>query len=59
METWILARPYSDGAKDWLRALTRALFPAEPGEISLLHALFYIRCGNGVEKMIGTINAAH
>jgi monoamine oxidase len=58
VESWIQAQPYSEGAKDWLRTLTRALFPAEPGEISLLHALFYIRCGNGVEKMIGTINSA-
>ena len=38
--------------------MTRALFPAEPGEISLLHALFYIRSGGGLEKMIGTINSA-
>ena len=58
LETWIGAQPYSDGAKNWLRTLTRALFPAEPGEISLLHALFYLRSGGGVEKMIGTINSA-
>jgi monoamine oxidase len=58
VETWITARPYCDGAKRWLRALTRALFPAEPGEISLLHALFYIRSGNGLERMIGTVNSA-
>lgn len=58
VETWIASQVYSDGAKDWLRTLTRALFPAEPGEISLLHALFYIRSGNGLEKMIGTINSA-
>ena len=42
LETWIGAQPYCDGAKAWLRTLSRALFPAEPGEISLLHALFYI-----------------
>jgi len=58
LETWICAQPYCDGAKDWLRTLSRAVFPAEPGEISLLHALFYIRSGGGVEKMIGTINSA-
>ncbi len=58
METWIVAQPYCEGAKGWLRAMTRALFPAEPGEISLLHALFYLRSGGGVEKMIGTINSA-
>jgi len=58
VETWIAAAPYCEGAKRWLRTLTRALFPAEPGEISLLHALFYIRSGGGLEKMIGTINSA-
>jgi monoamine oxidase len=58
LETWISAQVYSEGAKGWLRAMSRALFPAEPGEISLLHALFYLRSGGGVEKMIGTINSA-
>jgi monoamine oxidase len=58
VETWIRSAPYGEGAKRWLRTLTRALFPAEPGEISLLHALFYIRAGGGLEKMIGTINSA-
>jgi|1186.fasta_scaffold26452_1 monoamine oxidase len=58
LETWITAQPYGDGAKGWLRTLSRAIFPAEPGEISLLHALFYLRSGGGVEKMIGTINSA-
>ncbi len=58
LETWISAQPYSDGAKQWVRTLSRAVFPAEPGEISLLHALFYFRSGGGVEKMIGTINSA-
>ncbi len=58
VETWITAHSYCDGAKNWLRVLTRALFPAEPAEISVLHALFYLRSGGGVEKMIGTINSA-
>ena len=58
VETWIASQQYCDGAKDWIRTLCRALFPAEPGEISLLHALFYFRSGGGVEKMIGTINSA-
>ncbi|WP_327188128.1 flavin monoamine oxidase family protein [Streptomyces sp. NBC_01334] len=58
VESWIRQQPYCEGAKVWLRAMTRALFPAEPGEISLLHALFYISSGGGLEKMIGTINSA-
>lgn len=58
LESWISAQPYCEGAKQWVRTLSRAVFPAEPGEISLLHALFYLRSGGGVEKMIGTINSA-
>ena len=51
-------QPYCDGAKEWLRLFSRAVFPAEPGEISMLHALFYLRSGGGLEKMIGTVNSA-
>lgn len=58
LETWIAAQPYGDGAKEWIRLLSRALFPAEPGEISVLHALFYLRSGGGPEKMIGIVNSA-
>jgi monoamine oxidase len=58
LESWIAAQPYCDGAKEWIRLLSRALFPAEPGEISVLHALFYLRSGGGPEKMIGIVNSA-
>lgn len=58
LESWIAAQPYCDVAKEWLRLLSRAVFPAEPGEISVLHALFYLRSGGGPERMIGTVNGA-
>lgn len=58
VESWLGTLPYSEGAKEYLRALARGLFPAEPGEISLLHALFYIASGGGVERMVGVINGA-
>ncbi|MGW3765779.1 flavin monoamine oxidase family protein [Streptomyces sp. NPDC005131] len=58
VESWLSAQPYCEGAKEWLRILSRALFPAEPGEISLLHALVSLSAGNGLEKMIGVINSA-
>ncbi len=56
--SWIESQPYCDGAKAWLATLSRVLFPAEPGEISLLHALFYIGSAGGLEKLIGTTNSA-
>ncbi len=58
LESWIAARPYCDPAKEWLRLLSRSLFPAEPGEVSVLHALFYLRSGGGPEKMIGIVKSA-
>ena len=58
LESWIAAQPYCDPAKEWIRLLSRALFPADPGEVSVLHALFYLRSGGGPEKMIGVVNSA-
>lgn len=58
LESWIAAQPYCDGAREWIRLLSRSLFPAEPGEISVLHALFYLRSGGGPERMIGIVNSA-
>ncbi len=58
LESWIAAQPYCEPAKEWIRLLSRALFPAEPGEVSVLHALFYLRSGGGPEKMIGIVNSA-
>ena len=36
-----------------LTLFAKAVFAAEPGEFSLLHALFYIRSGGGVERLSG------
>lgn len=58
VETWIGGCECGEGAKDWLRMIVRVLFPAEPGEISMLHALFYIASAGSLERMVGTINAA-
>ena len=58
LESWVSGQPYCDGAKEWIRLLSRALFPAEPGEISVLHALFYLRSGGGPERMVGIAGSA-
>jgi monoamine oxidase len=57
-ESWIGARPGGDGAKEWLRLLSRALFAAEPREVPLLHVLFYIASAGSVERLIGTAGGA-
>jgi monoamine oxidase len=58
VESWIAAQPFGDDAKEWLRLVCRAVFPAEPREISLLHALFYVRSAGSLEKLLGVVNAA-
>jgi len=58
VESWIAAQPWAEAAKEWLRLVCRAVFPAEPREISLLHALFYVRSAGSLEKLLGTVNAA-
>lgn len=58
LESWIAGRDWCEGAKGWLRMIARVLFPAEPGEISLLHALFYIASAGSLEKMIATVGGA-
>jgi monoamine oxidase len=58
VESWISAQPWAEAAKEWLRLVCRAVFPAEPREISLLHALFYVRSAGSLEKLLGTVNAA-
>jgi monoamine oxidase len=58
VESWISAQDFSDDAKEWLRLVCRAVFPAEPREISLLHALFYVRSAGSLEKLLGVVNAA-
>jgi monoamine oxidase len=58
VESWIAVQPFGDDAKEWLRLVCRAVFPAEPREISLLHALFYVRSAGSLERLLGVVNAA-
>jgi len=41
-----------------LKLFAEAVFAAEPAEFSLLHALFYIHSGGGVERLTGTRGGA-
>jgi monoamine oxidase len=57
-ETWIAGRTGSAAANDWLRLLCRAVFAAEPRELSLLHLLFYVHSAGSLERLIGTAGGA-
>lgn len=57
-ETWIRRSTFTrDGGEFW-RTISDAVFAADPASFSLLHALFYIRSGKGVDSLIGTRGGA-
>ena len=47
LETFKLANSSTRGARFLLDLATKAVFAAEPRDLSLLHALFYLRSGAG------------
>jgi monoamine oxidase len=57
-ETWKLANTSSDEARDLVDLSTEAVFAAEPGDLSLLGVLFYIRSAGGFNRLIDTAGGA-
>jgi monoamine oxidase len=53
METWLAAHVGDTVAGDYWRVLVRALFAAEPAEMSLLHFLFYLKSGGMLDVLAG------
>lgn len=58
LESWLTDATDDDVAQAFIRFLTRALFAAEAHEMSLLHFLFYIRSGGGLDTMVATRDGA-
>jgi monoamine oxidase len=58
LETWKLANSSTRGARFLLDLATKAVFAAEPRDLSLLHALFYLRAGNGIINLTSTSGGA-
>ena len=58
VETFKLAHSSTTGARFLLDLATRAVFAAEPRDLSLLHALFYLRSGNGIINLTSTAGGA-
>jgi monoamine oxidase len=56
LEAWMRQAMWSRGGRSLMRMATTALFSAEPGELSLLHYLFY---GHSAGLSRGLINAQH
>ena len=57
-ETWIRRNALTRTAREFLTLYSEAVFAAEPGDQSLLHALFYTHSGGGVDSLSRTRDGA-
>jgi monoamine oxidase len=57
-ETWIRRATHTGGGADYFRVIADAVFASEASTFSLLHALAYIRSGQGVDRLINTRGGA-
>lgn len=53
-DSWLTANTDDDVARAFFRFITAGLFSAEAHEMSLLHFLFYIHSGGGIDTMVAT-----
>ena len=58
LDTYTLANTTTTGARFLVDLATRAVFAAEPRDLSLLHALFYFHSGNGIINLTSTAGGA-
>ena len=56
--TWARRNTASRGARTLLALAAEAVFAAEPGDLSLLHVLFYSHSGGSFQKLIDTTAGA-
>jgi monoamine oxidase len=57
-ETWILRNLRTRTARNYFRVATEAVFSAESGNLSALHALFYAHSGTDLEGLLSTEGGA-
>ena len=58
VDTWIRDHNLSEGARMWITLAIQAIFSAEPRDLSLLHALFYIHSGGSLNELISVTRGA-
>jgi monoamine oxidase len=56
--SWVARNTRSRGARHLFELATEAVWAAEPGDVSLLHVLFYTRSGGGFNTLVGTDGGA-
>lgn len=52
--TWLGRNTRTAGARTLFELATEAVWAAEPGDVSLLHVLFYTHSGGGFNTLVGT-----
>jgi monoamine oxidase len=52
--TWVRRNTRTEGARCLFELATEAVWAAEPGDVSLLHVLFYTHSGGGFDTLVGT-----
>ncbi len=57
-ETWIRHHTATKSARTLLTLGAEAVFAAEPGDLSMLHVLFYSRSGDSFQRLIDTTGGA-
>lgn len=57
-ETWVRRNTVTRGARSLLALGAEAVFAAEPGDLSLLHLLFYSHSGGSFQRLIDTAGGA-
>jgi monoamine oxidase len=57
-ESWLRRNAMTSGARKLLALGAEAVFAAEPGELSMLHVLFYSHSGGSFQRLIETTGGA-
>ncbi|WP_320668521.1 flavin monoamine oxidase family protein [Patulibacter defluvii] len=56
--TWLGRHTRTAGAREFFQLMCEAVFASQPGELSLLHFLFYLHSGGGFDALISTAGGA-
>ncbi len=58
LQTWLDEHTHTDGAMSFMVSLIRAVFCADPGDLSFLFCLFYLKSGGNLEALTTSKNGA-
>ncbi|UGT56471.1 flavin monoamine oxidase family protein [Nocardia asteroides] len=58
LDTWLRGHVRTQGGRDVCALVCQAVFAAEPADLSLLHFLFYLHSGGGIDQLTSTTGGA-